>query len=357
MTDSRRDLTRITLGVAGIGALTFASFWIVRPFLAPTIWAAMIVIATWPVLVGLEARLGGRRWLAVAAMTTLMLLVFIVPFMLAIGTIVDNADRISGWVTTLMTASAPAAPAWLAKVPLAGDRLTDLWNEIVLAGAGGLMPRLQPYAGGAAQWIIKQAGTLGGALLEFLLTVVITAIMYAHGDTAAAGVRAFGRRLAGPRGEEVVNLGGAAIRGVALGVVVTALAQAVLGGIGLAITGVPFAPVLTALMFILCIAQLGPTLVMAPAVAWMYWIGDTGWATVLLVWAVVVGTMDNVLRPYLIKKGADLPLLLIFAGVIGGLLSFGLLGVFVGPLVLAVTYTLLVAWVSDDALSKDETPK
>ena len=258
MTDSRRDLTRITLGVAAIGALTFASFWIVRPFLAPTIWAAMIVIATWPVLIGLEARLGGRRWLAVAAMTTAMLLVFIVPFMLAIGTIVDNADRISGWVTTLMTASAPAAPAWLAKVPLAGDRLTDLWNEIVLAGAGGLMPRLQPYAGGAAQWIIKQAGTLGGALLEFLLTVVITAIMYAHGDTAAVGVRAFGRRLAGARGEEVVNLGGAAIRGVALGVVVTALAQAVLGGIGLAITGVPFAPVLTALMFILCIAQIGP---------------------------------------------------------------------------------------------------
>ena len=203
MTDSRRDLTRVTLGVAAIGALTFASFWIIRPFLAPTIWAAMIVIATWPVLVGLQARLGGRRWLAVAAMTALMLLVFVVPFMLAIGTIVDNADRISGWVTTLMTASPPAAPAWLAKVPLVGDRLTELWNEIVAAGASGLLPRVKPYAGGAAQWFLKEAGTLGGALLQFLLTVIIAAIMYAHGDTAAAGVRAFGRRLAGPRGEEV----------------------------------------------------------------------------------------------------------------------------------------------------------
>jgi predicted PurR-regulated permease PerM len=312
----------------------------------------MIVIATWPVLVALQARLGGRRWLAVAAMTAAMLLVFIIPFMLAIGTIVDNAVRITGWITTLLTASPPAAPAWLAKVPLVGNRLADLWNEFVAAGASGLLPRLQPYAGGAAQWIIKEAGTLGGVLLQFFVTVIITAIMYAQGDTAAAGVRAFGRRLAGPRGEDVVNLGGAAIRGVALGVVVTALAQAVLGGIGLAITGVPFAPVLTALMFILCIAQLGPTLVMAPAVAWMYWIGDTGWATVLLVWAIVVGTMDNVLRPYLIKKGADLPLLLIFAGVIGGLLSFGLLGIFVGPLVLAVTYTLPAAWVRDEDLNK-----
>ena len=139
--------------------------------------------------------------------------------------------------------------------------------------------------------------------------------------------------------------------------VVTALAQSILGGIGLAIAGVPFAAVLTALMFILCIAQIGPVLVLAPAVAWMYWNGDTGWATVLLVWTVVVGTMDNVLRPFLIKRGADLPLLLIFAGVIGGLLTFGLIGVFVGPLVLAVTYTLLAPWVSDDLLSKEETPK
>jgi predicted PurR-regulated permease PerM len=169
-------------------------------------------------------------------------------------------------------------------------------------------------------------------------------------------VRAFGRRLAGVRGEEVVTLGGQAIRGVALGVVVTALAQSILGGIGLAITGVPFAPVLTALMFILCIAQIGPVLVLAPAVGWMYWTGDTGWATVLLVWTVVVGTMDNVLRPYLIKKGADLPLLLIFAGVIGGLLSFGLLGIFVGPLVLAVTYKLLEAWVSEGGATRVEPP-
>jgi predicted PurR-regulated permease PerM len=346
-TEPRRDLTRITLGVAAIGALTFASFWIVRPFIGATIWATMIVVATWPVLVALQKRFGGRRWLAVAMMTGAMLLVFIVPFILAIGTLIDNADRISGWLSAALHASPPEAPAWLANVPLVGTRLADLWNEFVAAGATGLLPRLQPYAGGAAQWFLKEAGTLGGALLQFFLTVAITAIMYANGDVAASGVRAFGRRLAGTRGEEVVKLGGQAIRGVALGVVVTALAQSVLGGIGLAVTGVPFAPVLTAVMFIFCIAQLGPTLVLAPAVAWMYWTGDTAWATVLLVWTIVVGTMDNVLRPYLIKKGADLPLLLIFAGVIGGLLSFGLLGIFVGPLVLAVTYTLVGSWVRD----------
>jgi len=347
VSEPRLDLTRITLGVAMIAAMTLASFWVVRPFIGPTIWATMIVVATWPVLISVQKRLGGRRWLAVMVMTGLMLLVFIVPFMLAISTLIENAGRISGWITALLTATPPSAPAWLGNLPLVGFKLAALWNEAVDAGAGGLMPRLQPYAGGAAQWFLKEAGTVGGALLQFFVTVVIAAIMYANGDVAAAGARAFGRRLAGAQGEEAVTLGGQAIRGVALGVVVTALAQSILGGIGLAITGVPFAPVLTALMFLFCIAQIGPVIVLAPAVAWMYWTGDFVWATVLLVFTLVVGTMDNVLRPYLIKKGADLPLLLIFAGVIGGLLSFGLLGIFVGPLVLAVTYTLLESWVRD----------
>ena len=127
----------------------------------------------------------------------------------------------------------------------------------------------------------------------------------------------------------------------------TAIVQTVLGGIGLAIVGVPFAALLSAVMLMLCIAQLGPTLVLLPAVAWVFWTGDTGWGVFLLGWTLIVGTLDNFLRPMLIKKGADLPLLLIFAGVIGGLLGFGLVGIFVGPVVLAVTYTLLEAWVAD----------
>jgi predicted PurR-regulated permease PerM len=160
-------------------------------------------------------------------------------------------------------------------------------------------------------------------------------------------VRKFGRRFAGKRGEDVVLLAARAIRGVALGVVVTALIQALLGGIGLAVAGVPFAGVLTAAMLMLCLMQVGPTLVLLPATIWMFYTGDTIWGTVLAVWTVIVGTIDNFIRPVLIKQGADLPLLLIFAGVIGGLISMGLLGIFVGPVVLAVAYTLLEAWVNE----------
>ncbi len=142
-------------------------------------------------------------------------------------------------------------------------------------------------------------------------------------------------------------LAGQAIRAVALGVVVTALVQAVLGGIGLAISGIPYATLLTVVMLFTCLAQLGPLLVLVPAIIWLYWTGDTTWGTVLLVWSCVVGTLDNVLRPMLIRMGADLPLILILSGVIGGLIAFGMIGLFIGPVVLAVSYRLLTAWMNE----------
>jgi predicted PurR-regulated permease PerM len=192
--------------------------------------------------------------------------------------------------------------------------------------------------------LIGQLGTFGGILLQFVLTVIASAVLYAYGEEAAGFMHRFGRRLAGEHGENAVVLSGQAIRGVAMGVVVTALVQSLIGGIGLAIAGVPFATILTAVMFLLAVAQIGAVPILGLAVAWLYWSGDATWGTFLLVVTVIAGTLDNVLRPVLIKAGADLPLLLIFLGVIGGLIAFGLIGIFVGPLVLAVAYTLLSAW-------------
>jgi predicted PurR-regulated permease PerM len=164
-------------------------------------------------------------------------------------------------------------------------------------------------------------------------------------------VRDFANRLAGERGVGAVKLAGQAIRAVALGVVVTAVVQTLLAGIGLAAAGVPFAGLLSAVMLLLAVAQIGVVPVMLCAIGWLYWKDHAGIAAALLVWTVLVGTVDNVLRPLLIRQGANLPLLLIFAGVIGGLLAFGLVGLFVGPVILAVSYTLLLAWI-DEGLPK-----
>ena len=342
----RHDLARTTLGVLFIGALIVATLWVLRPFIAPTIWAAMIVVTTWPMLLWFQARLWRRRSLAVLVMTLLILMLLVLPLMVAIGTIVRHADDIVAQAAIFTGYLTAPPPPWVGDLPLIGDKVAQLWAEAAADGSSGLVSRIAPYADDIAKWFVAQAGSVGLVFMQFLLTVLLAAVMYAGGESAAKAMLRFGRRLAGVYGEDAVTLAGQAIRGVALGVGVTALVQSVLGGIGLAISGVPFAGLLTAVMLLLCIAQLGPALVLFPAVAWLYWSGESGWGTFLLVWSLVVVTMDNILRPALIKLGADLPLLLIFAGVIGGLLAFGLIGIFVGPVVLAVTYTLLDAWIS-----------
>ncbi len=349
MAQAQRELTRTLLGVIFLGALIIASFWILRPFLAATIWAAMIVVATWPVMLWLQDRLWRRRILAVLAMTVILLLLFVVPLTLAIGTIVANADEIGATLKSLAAFRMPAPPEWVANLPFVGPKLVLAWEQAAVAGVEGLLGKLMPYAGSATTWFVARAGNVGYLFVQFLLTLVLAALMYAGGEAVAQRLGRFGHRLAGQRGENAVRLAGQAIRSVALGVIVTAVAQSALGGFALAIAGVPFAALLTAAMLFLCIAQVGPTPVLVPAAIWLYWSGETAWGTLLVVATVVVVTLESVLRPMLIKRGADLPLLVIFAGVIGGLLSFGLVGIFVGPVVLAVAYTLLEAWIADEA--------
>jgi len=356
MTAATRDLTRTVLAVLTIGLLIGSTLWILRPFLVSIIWATMIVVATWRPMTAIQAGLWGRRWLAATVMILGLMLVFVIPFSFAIAAIVDHVDEIVGWTKSVRVLTLPPLPEWVAALPLVGETIRDFWAELTAGGGTEYLPKVAPYVGLAARWFAAQIGGLGLVMLEALLTVVIAAILYVSGESIADGVRRFARRLAGERGDEVVNLGGQAIRGVALGVVVTALVQAVAGGIGLAIAGIPFATILTTVMFILSIAQLGVWIVMIPAVIWLYWTGDTVWGTVLLVWSIPAMTLDNFLRPILIRRGADLPLLLIFAGVIGGLIAFGLIGIFVGPVLLAVAYTLLQAWMAEAPEVTTEKP-
>lgn len=352
---SFRDLPRILLAVLFIALTIIASLWILKPFLPALIWATLLVVSTWPLMLAVQRRLWGKRGLAVIVMTTALLLVVIVPLALAVLTIVKNADDFAGRLKTLANARVPAPPGWVEQVPVVGPKVAAEWQAVAALDADELHAPIAPYAKDAARWILSKAGSLAAFFLHLLLTVIISALLYYQGETAADGLRAFARRLGGPRGEQSVVLAGQAIRAVALGVVVTAFAQAALGGIGLVVAGVPFAGFLTALMFVLAVAQIGAAPVLLLAVAWLYWIGETWTATAFLAWALFVVSIDNVLRPLLIKLGADLPLVLIFAGVIGGLLAFGVVGLFVGPVVLAVAYTLLAGWVKEGDVEREES--
>ena len=348
------DLTHTILAVLFIGVLIASSFWILRPFLISIIWASLIVVATWPVLIKLQTLLAGRRGIAVAIMTLAILLIVFIPLTLAILTIVNNAGDMIAKVKSLASLPLPSLPEWLEHIPFAGEKLSAKWKELAALSADERSSLVVPYAGKILQWFIAQAGSIAMTLLSFLLTAIIAAIMYAQGEIASSGILKFARRLAGQRGENVAMLAANAIRGVALGVVLTAIIQAALGGVGLVISGVPAATLLTAVMFMLCLAQVGPGLVLFPAVIWLYWNGDPIWGTVLLVFSILAATLDNFIRPVLIKKGADLPLLLIFTGVIGGLIAFGIIGLFIGPVALAVSYTLLNEWVSVSSQEEEE---
>jgi predicted PurR-regulated permease PerM len=355
MPNDQRELTRTVLSVLFIGGLISVSFWILRPFLGALIWAVMIVVATWPLMLGVQNRLGGRRWAAVTLMSLVLLLLLILPLSAAIGTIVANAGTIVDWGKAMGEFRLPPPPSWLAGLPLIGSGAVRFWQEVASQDIEVLATRLAPYAVIVSKWFISEIGNFGVVFIQFLLTVIISAILYAEGERAADWVVRFGVRLAGNTGAAVVHLSARAIRGVALGVVVTALVQSLVGGVGLFIVGVPFAAILTAIMFMLAVAQIGAVPVLAVAVIWLYWTDAFVGGTFLLVVAVVVGTLDNFLRPILIRRGARLPLLLIFAGVIGGLIAFGLIGIFVGPLVLAVSYTLLGAWIQGGE-SNDKAP-
>lgn len=340
-------LARNTLAILFLGGLIAASLWILKPFLPSLIWSAMIVIATWPLLRALEKRLWGRRWLAAVLMTLALALVFVIPLAIAVATVLANAGAMVAWAKSLIGLQLPPPPEWVAALPLLGDTIAEAWRDAVAAGWPAMAKRVAPYADDAVRWLAAQTGSAGVIGAQMLLTIVLSAVLYVDGEAAAERLQRFGARLGGARGAAAVDLAGKAVRAVALGVVVTALVQALAGGIGLLVAGVPFAGVLTAVMFVLAVAQIGAVPVLVCAVAWLWWGGQLGVGTALLVWAVLVGTLDNVLRPVLIRQGAELPLLLIFAGVIGGILGFGLIGIFVGPVVLAVAYTLLEEWMNE----------
>lgn len=352
----QHDLTRNTLAAILVVGLIGLSLWVLTPFLAAAVWSTMIVVATWPWLKSLERWFGHRRTPAVAVMTLGMLLLLVMPMWWAISTIANRSDDLLVFGRALVNNGIPTPPTWVDGIPLVGGKISTFWLNLSQGGVNSVVEYMTPYATTAGKWLLSQFGGLGGMLLQFFLVVTISAVFYSSGEDVARMVKRVGRRLAGDRGESSVILAGQAIRGVALGVGVTAIVQTVLGGIGLVIAGVPFAAVLCALMLMLCIAQVGPGLVLFSAVAWMYWQGDSNvWATLLLVWSIFVSVMDNFLRPILIRRGADLPLALILIGVIGGLLTFGLIGIFVGPVVLAVTFTLAQAWVSELPVDSDET--
>jgi predicted PurR-regulated permease PerM len=348
------EITRVTLQVLSIGLLIGGAFWILEFFVPSMLWATIIVITTWPLFLLIQKRLWNKRILAILAMVGALLVIIILPCVVAISSILLNTDKITAWVNSLRQMNMPAPPAFLAHFPMIGPKLIDAWQKTETLTAEGLSQHLAPYTGTLVSWFLLKAGSVGILLVHFLFTVIFAIVLYANGEAAGALVHAFCHRLAGQRGDEIATLSAKAIRSVALGVIVTALVQAVLSGLGLAISRIPSPGLLTAIIFVSCLCQIGPGIILVPAIVWLYWRGDLLAGTVLLIFTVIILPLDNFLRPMLIRKGADMPLILVFIGVIGGLLAMGVIGLFIGPVILAVANTLLKSWIKDVPASQQD---
>jgi len=284
-----RDVAQILLSVLFLAIMIIACLWIVQPFILGFAWAGTVVIATWPLFIRLQRLLFGRRSLAVLVMTLLLVLLFVIPVALLVNSLVDG----SGPIIKALTSGDLTLPdlAWLNSIPLVGDKLYAGWHNLLDMGGSAIMAKVRPYVGATTAWFVGQAAHIGRFIMHCALMLLFSALLYWRGEQVALGVRHFATRLASARGDAAMVLAAQAVRAVALGVVVTALVQSVLGGIGLAIAGVPYATLFTVVMLLSCLVQLGPLTVLVPSIIWLYWSGDTTWGTVLLVWSCVVPTL------------------------------------------------------------------
>jgi predicted PurR-regulated permease PerM len=341
--DSQERIEQIVV-IALLVLLAIGCLTVLRPFLSALLWALILSFSSWPLYAWLVRRLKGRRTLAASLMTLLVAAIFILPLAAAGTGLADSVAKVGGMIAVLLREGPPGPPAWVAELPIVGTQLTERWLELERLGAGWTA-ELQPYLEVGLNWLLSLGVRLGEAILQVSMSVLAAFFFFRDGAEGARRLDAAVKRLAGNRAQQLLAVAGGTVRSVVYGVIGTALAQATLQGLGLWLAGVPVAFFLGFLTFFLSFVPLGPPLVWLPAAVWLLYNGAIGWGIFLIGWGFfVVSGVDNVLRPYLISRGSRLPLILMFFGVLGGLMAFGFLGVFLGPTLLTIGYVLLQEW-------------
>ncbi|MGY2289733.1 AI-2E family transporter [Pseudomonas sp. SDO528_S397] len=331
-----------------------ASFWVMAPFWSALFWGAVLAFASWPLMRLLTRALGGRESLAAGILTLGWILLVAVPLVWVGFNLADHVRDAVGLIKDIQVDGLPAAPTWLAAIPFVGDRLVAMWDSIDQQGAA-LMVSLKPYLGQVGNWLLARSAQIGGGILELTLSLVFVFFFYRDGPRLAMFVHRLLERLIGQRAGYYLELVAGTVQRVVNGVIGTAAAQALLALIGFLIAGVPGALVLGIATFLLSLIPMGPPLVWIPATAWMAWKGDYTYAVFLGVWGTfIISGVDNVLKPYLISRGGNLPLVIVLLGVFGGLIAFGFIGLFIGPTLLAVAYSLLMDWSTSQAQNRSE---
>jgi predicted PurR-regulated permease PerM len=330
-----------------VSILIAATFWVLLPFVGVLTYAVILATATAGLFDRMVVFLGGRR-LAAFGFGVIAAAITIVPLIYLCFSTVGHVDVAEAWLREAGSRGIPNLPEWISSLPLLGKKVTPVWQDFQRDGLA-LLQRYEPQLATAGRWLLSFSAGLMLAVLEIFVGIIVAAMIHASRIRVVGFVSAIAARIIGPRGMVVLDAAGKAIRGVAIGVIGTALLEGVLAWIGFAVAGVPGAIVLAAVTFFLAVIQIGPLLVWVPVAIWLGSQGQTGWTIFTVVWGVVLlmGT-DTFVKPMLIARSGQLPLLVLFVGVIGGLAAWGFTGMFIGATTLAVLWTVLQTWIRTD---------
>ncbi|ALK95825.1 membrane protein [Massilia sp. WF1] len=334
---------RNTTRAAAVILLTLGCLYVLLPFLAAILFAAAVVISSWPLYLRLRQRMRGRRTLAALTMTLTLTLLIVIPLALVAWNLADNAAAALEALRRL-SAGDLETPPWVRSIPLLGEQI-DLYLREILGSRDRMMEVARRMAEPARHYLVAGGLVLGTGVVQMALAAFVSFFFYRDGETLHAVIAAAVKRVMSEQAEPITDTVVQTVRGVMYGLLGTALAQSLVAAIGFAIAGMPAVLLLSALVFVSSLVLVGPPLIWGGAALWLFAQGSTGWGIFMLVWGFfAISGVDNVVRPMLISRGSSLPFLLTLLGVLGGVIAFGFVGLFIGPTLLAVGYSLMSGW-------------
>jgi predicted PurR-regulated permease PerM len=337
-------LYQLIAGLTAVTLILLGCIIVLKPFFPAALLATIFALSTWPAFTWLHRKLKGRTTLAATLMTLLLGFCFVVPVIIIGTSVADNYSNIHNTVQASLKGDPAAMGNKLQSMPYIGDWLEKYWLMFV-ANREKISAQLQEYSGEATAMLLKFGTSVGHGLFDVTLGVIIAFFLFRHGSVTAERVGALIEKFGGEHGQNLLHVCKNTLIGVVYGLLGTALAQGAFGALGFWIANVPGATFLGLLTFFLSLVPMGPPLVWIPVALWLFAEEQTGWAVFIIAWgAFVIGLLDNVMKPYFISRGSNLPLLLVLLGIMGGVLAFGFIGLFIGPTLLALAYSLVMEW-------------
>ena len=350
-------LKRALEATVRVGLLLLLVLWcfeIVRPFIIPVFWGIIIAVATYPTYRFFRRKLGDRSGLAATGVALQMLVLLIGPMIVLAETLVDGATEFAKTLSD-GTFHIPPPTAAVLEWPIIGEPVFEFWSHASL-NLGSALNEIGPELKSVGGWLLSAAGGVTFGILQFVFAIIIAGILLAHAESGERAADAIAVRLLGEQGWKYADLAGTTVRGVARGILGVALIQAILAGLGFLVVGLPAAGLLALVCLFLAVIQVGVGLVVIPAIIYVFATADTFTAILFLVWGVFVTLLDNVLKPILLGRGAAVPMPVVFIGAIGGFIAHGIIGLFVGAVVLSLGYTIFCAWLDEEKPVPSDEP-